>query len=61
LEVTVKRYIDSGTVNEKINRLVKQYPIEDHFLSWLEFCRTVKSTLDIVEEEAMRYARSEDS
>jgi hypothetical protein len=48
----MEKYRESRIFDEQINELVEKFPIEEHKLVWLEFCRTVKSSLNIIEEIA---------
>ena len=49
------RYEASAYIDRQITDLLKRFPIEDYPHVWVEFCRTVRSTLNIIEKESMAF------
>ncbi len=53
----MKKYSESHIFERKVLDLLRIYPIKDHAEAWLEFCRTVGSTLHVIEKEALTHAQ----
>ena len=44
-------YKEASTIDNEINKLLKENPLsEENALEWMRFTRTVRSTLEIIEE-----------
>ncbi len=53
----MKKYTQSHIFEGKILELLRIYPVKDNADVWLEFCRTVGSTLQVIEAEALTHAQ----
>ena len=48
----MRPYDEARQIDEKISDLIEMFPIEKSPKEWMLFCRTVKSTLDIIDNSA---------
>lgn len=43
-------YKEAAKVDSIINYLIKKYPIEENFFLWKVFCRTVRTSVDLIDD-----------
>ena len=48
----MRPYDEARQIDEKISDLIEMFPIESCPKDWMLFCRTVRSTLDIIDKSA---------
>jgi len=47
-------YFEADKVQQKLELLIKKYPIEQHARKWLTCCRTIKTYITLIEKEAKK-------
>jgi len=52
-------YKEAKKIDDRINELLQEYKIEDHGEEWWKLSRTLKTSMEIIEEKSMDIVSAE--